>query len=100
MFTKRVAELIKTVRLRQKNAYIIWAYGLCGTDMEQYILEAVEQVKAEGDKKVGYLRISDCNGDLGSRMHPSRAAHMKAAQEICGYIGQIKQNGSAGEAKK
>ncbi len=100
MFTKRVAELIKTVRRRQKNAYIIWAYGLCGTDMEQYILEAVEQVKAEGDKKVGYLRLSDCNGDLGSRMHPSRAAHLKAAQEICGYIGQIKGNKSAGEAEK
>ena len=55
-------------------------------------------LQAEGDGKVGYLRLSDCNGDLGSRMHPSRAAHLKAAQEISGYIGRIKQNGQAGEA--
>ena len=99
MFTKRVAELIRTVRSHQKNAYIIWAYGLCGTDMERYILEAVEQVKAEGNGKVGYLRLSDCNEDLGSRMHPSRAAHLRAAQEISGYIGRIKENGQAGEAR-
>ncbi|MBR5751155.1 MAG: hypothetical protein IKX84_02100 [Clostridia bacterium] len=96
-FTRRVEELIKTVRGRQKNAYILWAYGLCGTAMEQYILRAVEQVKAEGDQKVGYLRLSDCDGDLGSRMHPSRAAHQKAAEEICGYIRNIEKD-PAGEA--
>ena len=99
-FTRRAYELIKTVRRHQQNAHILWAYGLCGIDMEQYILKVVEKVKAEGDDKVGYIRLSDCNGDLGSRMHPSRGAHLRAAGEICGYIRRVQGENTAVEAEK
>lgn len=99
-FTDRVCELIRIVRARQKLSYILWAYGLCGNSMERYILSAVEKIKAEGDERVGYLRLSDCNGDLGSRMHPSRSAHEVAAQEICAYIERTETLNTSKEVEK
>lgn len=80
--TERAAELIRMVRRHQPGAEIIWAYGLCGNSVSPYLQAAVEQIRATGDNKVSYLALEDCHGDLGSRQHPSRAAHRRAAEQI------------------
>ena len=70
------------VRRRQPGAYILWAYGLCGNAMEKEIRGAVEARRAAGDERTGYLALSDCGQDLGSRGHPGRGAHRRAAKEL------------------
>ena len=78
--------LIRQVRARQPRALILWAYGLCGYAVEEYLREAVRLCREGGDEKVDFLRLTDCAGDVGSRQHPSHAAHQAAAREIAGYL--------------
>lgn len=73
--------LMEKVRSRNPEADIIWAYGLCGHDLEAPLHSAVEKHRAV-DPHVHYLSLSDCNGDVGSRSHPSFDAHRIAAREI------------------
>ena len=75
-------KLMELVRAHNPNAAIIWAYGLCGDAVEAPLKRAVERRIAAGDGNVRYLALADCNGDMGSRMHPSRAAHSRAATQI------------------
>lgn len=79
----RAAELLRMVRLHQPQAYILWAYGLCGQGMTPYLREAVDRVRSAGDRRLDFLPLEDCGGDLGSREHPGRAAHARAAERIC-----------------
>ena len=80
--TKRAEELMTLVRKHQPNAWILWAYGLCGNDIAPFIREAVANRENAGDDRVAYLALDDCQGDVGSRQHPSRAAHRHAAEQI------------------
>ena len=84
--TGRAAELIGMVRRHQRDALIIWAYGLCGNAVEQPIQRAVDICRERGDGRVFYLPLPDCGGDLGSRQHPSRAAHQRAADCIAAAL--------------
>ena len=77
----RAAELMEAVRTRYPQAVILWAYGLCGHAVEEILKGAVEDVRAKGDPNAHYLSLSDAQ-TLGSRMHPSRDAHRRAAKEI------------------
>ena len=85
--TQDAVELLKTVRRHQPNAFLFWAYGLCGVDMTPFLKAAVEQYRAEtGDQRAAYLPLPDANGDVGSRLHPSRDAHRRAAAVIAEAI--------------
>ncbi len=81
-FRRDAEELLKTVRLHQPGAHIIWAYGLCGDAMAPCIRRAVEARRAAGDDRVSYLPLPDAAGDVGSRAHPSRHAHRRAAEAL------------------
>ena len=76
------AKLLADVRARNPGAAILWAYGLCGSDVRAPIERAVAGQIAAGDAKLRYLALDDCAGNLGSRYHPSRAAHRRAAAQI------------------
>ena len=88
-FKKSAEELMCKVRQRQPGAYILWAYGLCGGAMEKNILEAVEARRAAGDERTGYLALTDCGQDLGSRGHPGRGAHERAAGEVAEALTRV-----------
>ena len=77
----RATELMEKVRARHPHALILWAYGLCGHQVEPILQKAVKRRQAAGDTRVQYLSLTQAAGN-GSRMHPSRAAHRKAAEEI------------------
>ncbi len=81
-FTTAAKGLLSLVRAHQPGARILWAYGLCGTAMTDPVRRAVEEYRLGGDENVGFLPLTDCAGDHGSRTHPSRAAHRRAAREI------------------
>ncbi len=77
----RAAKLMAAVRARYPRAFILWAYGLCGAQAEPILRAAVEDRRNAGDDRVRYLCLTPAASN-GSRMHPSREAHEKAAEEI------------------
>nr|AIF25953.1 putative hypothetical protein [uncultured bacterium Ad_091_F22_contig1] len=77
----RAAELMAKARARNPKAAILWAYGLCGRQVEDILRAAVEDRRLAGDEKTAYLSLTPAASN-GSRMHPSREAHRLAAQEI------------------
>ena len=77
----RAGELMQMIRARYPKAFILWAYGLCGKQMEPILQSAVRDRKNAGDLNVRYLSLTPAASN-GSRMHPSREAHQKAAEEI------------------
>ena len=84
----RAAELMEAVRARYPRAVIVWAYGLCGSTVEEFVRGAVEDVRAKGDLNAHYLSLTGAE-TLGSRMHPSRDAHRRAAREIADELTRL-----------
>ena len=82
-------KLMEDVRAHNPGAAILWAYGLCGNDMRAPLERAVERRVAAGDANLRYLALDDCAGDLGSRSHPGRAAHRRAAAQIAGILREM-----------
>ena len=74
--------LMERVRTHYPRALILWAYGLCGNGAEGPLRRAVERRRDAGDGNVRYLALDDCAGVMGSRSHPGRAAHARAAEQI------------------
>ena len=91
-FVRCAEALMAQIRVHQPDAYIVWAYGLCGNDIAPYIEQAVSARQAAGDACTAFLSIPDCNGDVGSRMHPSRAAHRHAAEKISAFLQSVWRN--------
>lgn len=89
-FMADAAALIGLVRRHQPRARILWAYGLCGEEMAACIQKAVDGARAAGDGNVSYLPLPPAQ-DVGSRMHPSRRAHERAAEVIAGALREILQ---------
>lgn len=77
----RAAELMAMARERNPRAAILWAYGLCGHQMESILRAAVQDRVQAGDERTAYLSLTPAVSN-GSRMHPSREAHRQAAREI------------------
>ena len=84
--TRRAVELLEQVRAAAPEAWILWAYGLCGDALSDSLRAAVEERRAAGDARVRYVPLTDCGSDLGARSHPGRAAHQRAADEICAAL--------------
>lgn len=85
-FEESAVALLEKVRLRNPGAAILWAYGLCGDAMAEPIRRAVARRNAKGDERTRYLALDDCAGDLGSRSHPGRASHRRAAEQIAAAL--------------
>ncbi|MDO4865505.1 MAG: GDSL-type esterase/lipase family protein [Clostridia bacterium] len=85
-FTGSAEALLDQLRRRNPGAMLLWAYGLCGSSLKGPIRQAVEARRAAGDEKVAFLALTDCGDDHGSRSHPSRRAHRRAALEIAAAL--------------
>ena len=81
--------LLELVRRHNPRAAILWAYGLCGNGAEGPLRRAVARRIAAGDANLRFLALDDCAGDLGSRCHPGRGAHQRAAAQIVGALEQM-----------
>jgi hypothetical protein len=81
------------VKLRKynKNAHIIWAYGMLSIPMMPAIYRAVDSYsKKTGDRKVSVFQLPATTEEtVGARNHPGILAHEKAAKELSGYIKQL-----------
>ena len=82
-------KLMEAVRRRNPGAAILWAYGLCGNGAEAALRRAVARRVAAGDGRLRYLALADCAGDVGSRCHPGRNAHRRAAAQIVAAMDEM-----------
>lgn len=87
-FTDTAVKFLKKLRDRNPGAYLLWAYGMLGNDMADWIREAISSYRGEtGDERVSYFEFANCGEDLlGARSHPGRRAHREAAEELAAEI--------------
>ncbi len=81
---KAVVEFLKKLRKCNKDAYILWCFGILGDGLKPFITEAIQEYKElTKDKKVGFLELPNTTEEtVGARNHPGKAAHEKAAKVI------------------
>ena len=91
LFIDTAVRFLKTLRGKNPDAYLLWAYGMLGNDMADWIREAIARYQKEtGDKRVSYFEFENCGPDrLGVRSHPSRLAHEEAADALAAEIRRV-----------
>ena len=89
-YQAEVKNLVRMVHRCNPAAQIVWAYGLMGTHMEEELLPALDELKAEGIE-VPYIRLPE-NWD-GGDAHPSKEGHAKAAKVLTEELRRIMQWG-------
>ena len=90
-FEDATVNFLNLIREKNPDAYIIWVYGMCGSLMEPYIMDAIERYKVEsGDARVWYQALPECPEDkLGSHWHPGASHHQKYADVIIDEINRL-----------
>lgn len=80
------------IQIREKNpdAKIIWAYGMLGSELESFILEAIERFKRTGGTNVFFVKLPNMEkGEEGSREHPGYLSHKKASDVLSSALEKI-----------
>ena len=90
-FENAVINFLKELRENNKNAHIIWVYGMLGIPMMPAIYRAIDSyIKKSCDKKVSIFQLPNTTDKtVGSRCHPGVLAHEKASKELTSYIKEI-----------
>lgn len=90
-FENAVYNFLIKLRKLNKNANIVWVYGMLGISMLQAIYRAVDTyTKDTGDIKVSVFQLPNTTEEtVGSRQHPGILSHKKAAKELTEYIREI-----------
>ncbi|OPJ64466.1 SGNH/GDSL hydrolase family protein [Clostridium oryzae] len=93
-FENAIQSFLIKLRKYNKNAHIIWVYGMLGVSIMPSIYRAVDAyMKKIGDKKVSVFQLPNTTDEtIGARSHPGVLAHKKAAKELTGYIKEILAN--------
>ena len=91
VFSETVTNFLHTLRCCNKDAYLLWAYGMAGTPMEEAIRAGIDVYKNEsGDPRVSYLSLTPSPDEwLGSRGHPGPKSHALAAEEIAEVLRKV-----------
>lgn len=87
-FENAVMEFLLKIRKNNKNSKIIWAYGMLGTPMMEYIYNAVSEYKNEyKDKDVYITQLQNTTEEtVGARKHPGKINHKIASEQLTDYI--------------
>lgn len=85
---RRAVKVLKKLRERNPEAYIIWALGMLGGGLFPLVRRAVTQYKTEsGDERIEFVPLTEANDEtVGSRCHPGRKNHLEAAEKLTGKI--------------
>ncbi|MDO5517421.1 MAG: SGNH/GDSL hydrolase family protein [Clostridium sp.] len=88
MFEKAVVDFLFKIRKYNSEANILWAYGMVGAPLMEYIYEAVSFYKKEfNDKKVSIIQLTDTTDEtVGSRKHPGVLCHKAASKLLADAI--------------
>ncbi|MGB4657624.1 MAG: GDSL-type esterase/lipase family protein, partial [Mobilitalea sp.] len=90
-FEEAVEHFLIKLRKYNKDAQIIWVYGMLGLQMMPAIFNAVNTyTQKTGDKNVTVFQLPNTTEEtIGAREHPGMLAHRAAARELSGYIKQF-----------
>lgn len=86
-----VKEFLLIIRKNNKNAYILWVYGMIGNDMKAAIESGIsDYMMMSGDKRVSLKMLPSMTTEKsGSRNHPGPLVHKEAAEIIADEIKYI-----------
>lgn len=98
-FEQGVVQFLKKLRRTNPAARIIWAYGMCSFDLGTEIQHGVKTyIEESGDKNVSFLMLDpqelETEGEHGSRQHPGRGTHLRAAKKLCEAIKALQAEGA------
>ena len=87
-FEGAVIEFLKKLRRCNREAYLLWAYGMCDHTMTPYLQRAVAIYKEEcEDSSVDFLSLpSTTELWAGSSHHPGKRTHRYAAEVLIDKI--------------
>lgn len=90
-FEDAVQAFLTKLREYNKNAHIVWVYGMLGIPMMPSIYRAVDNfIDETGDNKISVFQLPNTTDEtVGSRCHPGVLAHRKAAEELSEYLREI-----------
>lgn len=93
-FENAVEQFLVTLRKNNKNAHIVWAYGMLGIPMMPAIYRGVDAyISRSSDRKVSVFQMPNMTeAAMGARSHPGALAHEEAATALAGYIKGILQS--------
>lgn len=91
LFRQAVVDFLKLLREKNPRAYLLWAYGMAARVMAGPICQAVAEYQLEtGDQRVSFLLLPDTDENtVGSRQHPGRLAHERAAAVLADRLNVI-----------
>lgn len=80
-FQEAVCAFLRKLRVLNSQAYLLWAYGMCGHTMVPCLENAIVRYREEtGDEKAKFLLLPTTAGLwVGSSNHPGAIAHEHAA---------------------
>jgi len=87
-FEHAAAQFLAKLRRCNKEAHIVWAYGMLGTPMMPAIRRAVEAYRLQsGDGNVSVCELPAMREETtGARSHPGTQAHAEAAAALTAHI--------------
>lgn len=90
-FKDGIVKFLCKLRRNNKNSKIVWAYGMLGIPMMEYIYSAVDLYKNEfNDKNVFITQLTNTTEEtVGARLHPGKLNHQIASKELVDYIRSI-----------
>ncbi|MGN0143854.1 MAG: SGNH/GDSL hydrolase family protein, partial [Clostridium sp.] len=90
-FEEAVIKFLCKIRKNNKDSKIIWAYGMLGTSMMEYIYHAVYEYKREyNDKNVYITQLSAITEEtIGARKHPGKLNHQIASEQLFEFISSL-----------
>jgi len=93
-FENAVEGFLVKLRKHNRTANIVWVYGMLGSIIMPAIYRAVDNYKKNsGDIKVSVFQLPNTTDEaVGSRNHPGRLSHERAAKELIGYIKEVLVN--------
>lgn len=87
-FENAVIDFLYKLRKYNKDSKILWAYGMLGIPMMQYIYRAVYKYKMKTkDNNVSITQLTNTTHEtVGSRSHPGLLNHKIAAEQLVDII--------------
>jgi len=98
-FKTGLKAFLKDVRKYNPNAEIIYAYGLMTTKFATDMATVVDELKAEGDAHISFLRLPTCQSNEKQIGHPTAKAYVSRGEMLITKIEQLTgwKSGEQGE---
>lgn len=90
-FEEAVADFLKTLRVLNPDAYLLWAYGMCDHMMRPYLERAIKLYRERtGDSRADFQVLPATTSLwVGSSNHPGAITHCLAAEVLIDRINAI-----------